>query len=141
MATRASPGRTRQQEKKQAEPMAVPGRTPSQSADNFAVRWKPGKNGSGEFALAYEGPLASGEALVARAGTWREGGVPWSETREVELRRDGRGRWTGGISIPNGAPLRAVEFVVRSGDSWDNGGRAPLGYYEWRLGEARVAVV
>ncbi|HTP24600.1 MAG TPA: hypothetical protein VMK12_02925 [Anaeromyxobacteraceae bacterium] len=131
-----------QRSKQQKLILQVPKRTTSQSADNFAVHFTPpAKSGDGTLVIAYEGPLASGEALVARAGVWREGGTPWTETREVALRREGRERWEGDLPIPAGSPVRAVEFVVRAGERWDNGGRAPLGYYEWSVGERELRVL
>jgi hypothetical protein len=74
-------------------------------------------------------------------GTWREGGEPWSGQQEVRLRREAPGRFVGALPVSAGAPLRAVEIALRHGDSWDNGGRAPLGYYEWRVGENQVTAV
>jgi hypothetical protein len=125
-------------------PLAVPSKTESPSPGNFAVEWKPTSNGAGELTIAYEGPLADRhtEEVFARFGIWREGGTPWSETREVQLRRENPGRCVGLLRLPAGAPLRAVELAVRAGeDAWDNGGRAPLGYYEWRVGDKQLAVM
>ncbi len=124
--------------------LIVPSRTASPSPGNFAIDWKPSSTGAGELSIAYEGPLAGrGEKeIYARCGIWREGGGPWSETREVLLRREAPGRCVGSLKLPAGQPLRAVELAVRAGtDAWDNGGRAPLGYYEWKVGENQLAVV
>ncbi len=135
MATRnTTPRRTR---------LAVAHRSPSPSPENFAIDWKPGSGGSGELNIAYEGPLAERrEQVYARCGIWREGGAPWSDTREVLLRRDGPTRCVGSLKLPSGAPLQAVELAIRAGeDAWDNGGRAPLGYYEWKVGASELAVV
>ena len=77
--------------------------------------------------------------MFARAGTWREGSAPWAETQELPLRRDGA-RWVGTIPVPSGAPVHAVEFVFRAHDEWDNGGLAPLGYYEWDPQQRRIEV-
>lgn len=124
--------------------LAVPSKTPSPSPGNFAVEWKPSSNGAGDLIIAYEGPLASREAseVFARYGIWREGGGPWSETREVPLRRETPGRCVGLLRLPAGPPLRAVELAVRAGENtWDNGGQAPLGYYEWKVGEKQLAVM
>ncbi len=120
--------------------MAVPHRTNSPSPDNLAVEWKPSRDGAGELAIAYEGPLASHDGLVAHFGTWRTGGQPWSETQDQPLRREGPGRWVGRITVKSGAPLRAVEFAFRAGSDWDNGGVAPLGYYEWAITDRKLAV-
>jgi hypothetical protein len=44
----------------------------------------------------------------------------------------------GTLPLSAGAPIEAVEFVFRAGEEWDNGGRAPLGYYEWSPRERRL---
>jgi hypothetical protein len=121
--------------------LAISKKVDAPSPSNFAFEWKPRQDGSGELLFAYEGPLAKREAIVAHVGTWREGGEPWSEQRELPLRREASGRFVGAIPVPAGTPLRAVEIALRHGDSWDNGGRAPLGYYEWRVAEGQVAVL
>ncbi len=120
--------------------MAVPHKTDAPSPGNLAVEWKPSRDGAGELVIAYEGPLANRDGLVAHFGTWRAGGQPWSETQDQPLRREAPGRWTGRIPVKPGAPLRAVEFAFRAGADWDNGGMAPLGYYEWAIGERKIAV-
>ncbi len=109
------------------------------SFQNVGVEWKAGQDGSAELVVAYEGPLAGRDEVIARAGTWRQGSTPWAETRELPLRRQGP-RWVGTIPVASGAPVEAVEFVFRADDEWDNGGRAPLGYYEWNPRERRVDV-
>ncbi len=122
--------------------LVVPRRTSSPSPENFAIDWKPRSGGSGDLTIAYEGPLADRREVFARCGIWREGGGPWSDTREVLLRREGPNRCVGSLKLPEGATLRAVELAIRAGDdAWDNGGLAPLGYYEWKVGENRLAVV
>ncbi len=116
-------------------------RVPDQGPDNIAASWKPVGNGAGELYLAYEGPLAaSAETLLARTGTLRAGGQPWSETRDVRLTRRAPGHFVGVIAIPTGAPVEAVELAFHTGDAWDNGGRAPLGFYEWNAREQRIEV-
>lgn len=120
--------------------MVVPHRTNSPSPENLAAEWRPSRDGAGELAIAYEGPLASRDGLMVHAGTWRADGQPWSETQDQPLRREGPGRWVGRIQVRAGKPLRAIEFALRSGNEWDNGGMAPLGYYEWILGERKIAV-
>lgn len=125
-------------------PLAVPRKSSVPSPSNFAVDWKPNEDGAGELTIAYEGPLAgrNEKEIFARCGIWREGGGPWSETREIQLRRETPGRYLGSLKLPPGSPLRAVELALRIGDDiWDNGGRAPLGYYEWKVGENRIEVV
>jgi hypothetical protein len=111
----------------------------SVSFQNLGLEWKRKSDGSAELLLAYEGPLATRNEVIARAGTWRQGSEPWAETRELPLRRQGT-RWVGTIPVPSGMPVEAVEFVFRAEDEWDNGGRAPLGYYEWNPGQRRVEV-
>ncbi len=103
------------------------------------IEWKAKPDGSAELRVAYEGPLAGRDEVVARAGTWREGSGPWAETRELPLSRQGS-RWVGTIPVASAASVQAVEFVFRAHDEWDNGGRAPLGYYEWNPREKRVDV-
>jgi hypothetical protein len=111
----------------------------SVSFQNLGIEWKSKADGSAELQVAYDGPLASRDEVVARAGTWREGSGPWSETRELPLHRQGT-RWVGTIPVAAAASVQAVEFVFRANDEWDNGGRAPLGYYEWNPSERRVDV-
>jgi hypothetical protein len=118
---------------------AVARRVPDQMPDNVAANWRPVGNGAGELYLAYEGPLAaSADALLARAGTLRAGGQPWSETRDVWLTRQAPGRFVGVLAVPAGAPVEAIELAFRAGDAWDNGGQAPLGFYEWVASEQRI---
>lgn len=109
------------------------------SFQNLGIEWKPKPDGSAELRVAYAGPLAARGEVIARAGTWRQGSGPWAETRELPLRREGT-RWVGTIPVVAGGPVQAVEFVFRSDDEWDNGGRAPLGYYEWNPHERRVEI-
>jgi hypothetical protein len=111
----------------------------SASFPNLGLEWKARPDGSAELFLAYEGPLASRGEVFARAGTWRQGSEPWAETRELPLRRQGS-RWVGTIPVASGGPVEAVEFVFRAEDEWDNGGRAPLGYYEWNPSHRRIEV-
>src|SRR5512138_1338251 len=113
--------------------------TDSVSFQNLGIEWKPRPDGSAELRVAYEGPLATRDEVVARAGTWRDGSGPWAETRELPLRREGT-RWVGTIPVASRANVQAVEFVFRAADEWDNGGRAPLGYYEWNPQQRRVEV-
>ncbi|GEJ59335.1 hypothetical protein [Anaeromyxobacter diazotrophicus] len=120
---------------------AVAQRVPAQAPVNLAVSWKGTGNGAGELHLAYEGPLAAAEdGVLARTGTLRAGGRPWSETRDVRLTRAAPGRFVGVIAVPTGAPVEAIELAFHAGDAWDNGGRAPLGFYEWSAREQRVEV-
>ena len=109
------------------------------SFQNLGVEWKTKADGSAELVVAYEGPLAGRDEVVARTGTWRQGSTPWEETRELPLHRQGT-RWVGAIPVRPGAPVEAVEFVFRAGNDWDNGGQAPLGYYEWNPRQGRVEV-
>lgn len=111
----------------------------SASFQNGGIEWKQKQDGSAELVVAYDGPLSARDEVIARAGTWREGSGPWAEMRELPLRRQGT-RWVGAISVPSAATVQAVEFVFRAKDEWDNGGRAPLGYYEWNPHERRVDV-
>ncbi len=120
-------------------PASTAPETLSASLEHVGVEWKARPDGSGELVIAYEGPLAARGEVIARAGTQRRGSAPWSEERELPLERRGS-RWVGAIPIRAGAPVEAVEFVFRAGDQWDNGGRAPLGYYEWKPAERRVDV-
>ena len=75
-----------------------------------------------------------------RAGTWRKGGERWAELQELELRREAQDAWTGVLPIRSGSPLAALELAFRAGDECDNGGQAPLGYYEWSMREGRISV-
>lgn len=111
----------------------------SASFQNLGIEWKTRTDGSAELVVAYEGPLAGRDEVIARAGTWRQGSTPWEDTRELRLQRQGK-RWIGAIPVRAGAPVEAVEFVFRAGDDWDNGGQAPLGYYEWSPRQGRVEV-
>jgi hypothetical protein len=123
---------------KQSVP-AIAEQATSASLPNLGVEWRARPDGSAELVLAYEGPLANRDEVVARAGTWRQGSEPWAETRELPLRRQGA-RWVGTIPVASGGPVEAVEFVFRAEDEWDNGGRAPLGYYEWNPSQRRIEV-
>lgn len=109
------------------------------SFQNLGVEWRPRTDGSAELLVAYEGPLAVRDEVVARAGTRREGSGPWAEIREAPLRRQGA-RWVGSIPVASGGAVEAVEFVFRAHDEWDNGGRTPLGYYEWNPQQRRIEV-
>jgi hypothetical protein len=111
----------------------------SVSFQGVGLEWKPRPDGSAELLVAYEGSLAARDEVVARAGTWRQGSTPWTETRDLPLRRQGT-RWVGTIPVTPGGPVEAVEFVFRAKDEWDNGGRAPLGYYEWNPHRRTVEV-
>jgi hypothetical protein len=111
----------------------------SVSIKDLGLAWRPRPDGSAELAVAYQGRLAGRDEVIARTGTWREGSGPWADTRELPLRREGT-RWVGTIPVASGAPVQAIEFVFRSADDWDNGGRAPLGYYEWNPRERSVEV-
>jgi hypothetical protein len=122
-----------------ASPEAVIEQAAPVSFQNLGIEWKRKPDGSAELLVAYDGPLAARKEVIARAGTWREGNAPWAETRELPLRRQGT-RWVGTIPVASAATVKAVEFVFRSDDEWDNGGRAPLGYYEWNPHERRVEV-
>jgi hypothetical protein len=114
-------------------------RVPWQTPENIAASWRPAGDGGGELLLAYEGPLAtSAETLLARSGTLRAGGQPWTETRDVALERQGPGCFVGVIAISEGEPVEAIELAFHSGDAWDNGGRTPLGFYEWSAKEQRI---
>jgi hypothetical protein len=118
---------------------AVARRAGEQACDNVAATWKPVGQGAGELLLAYEGPLAAAaDAVLARTGTRRAGGQPWSETRDVRLTRAAEGRFVGVIAVPTGAPVEAIELAFHAGEAWDNGGRAPLGFYEWIAKEGRI---
>jgi hypothetical protein len=115
-------------------------RAPEQVPDNVAVAWRPSGNGAGELLVAYEGPLAAAhDALLARTGTLRAGGRRWSEARDVRLTREAPYRFVGSIAVPTGGRVEAIELAFHAGDAWDNGGLAPLGYYEWSAREQRVA--
>ena len=118
---------------------AIAEQTASVFFKNFGIEWRPKADGSAELRVQYDGPLATRGEVVARAGTWREGSGPWAETRDLPLRREGT-RWVGTIPVASGPAVQAVEFVFRANDEWDNGGRAPLGYYEWNPRERRVEV-
>lgn len=118
---------------------SVAQRSAEQAPGNVAVSWKPVGNGAGELYLAYEGPLAAAAGdLQARTGTRRAGGQAWAEARDVRLTREGAGRYVGVITVPTGAPVEAIELAFHAGEAWDNGGHAPLGFYEWTAQEQRV---
>ena len=111
----------------------------SAAHQHVAVEWKPRADGSAELVVAYEGRLAPRDRVVAHAGTWRQGGQRWAEVRDLELKRQGQ-RWVGAIPVHAGAPVEGIEFVFRAGEEWDNGGQAPLGFYEWMPRERRIDV-
>jgi hypothetical protein len=117
----------------------VPDSTTATSFQNLGIEWRTKPDGSAELVVAYAGPLAGRDEVIARAGTWRQGSEPWAETTELPLKRQGA-RWVGAIPVRPGAPVEAVEFVFRAGDEWDNGGRAPLGYYEWNPRQGCVEI-
>ena len=119
---------------------AVPAKTNAPSAGNVALRWNTRGDGTADVVVAYEGPLASRDAVLARAGTWRSGGAPWADVQDVRLTREAPGRFVGAIRIGAGAPVEAVELAFHAAEEWDNGGRAPLGYYEWSLREQQLVV-
>ena len=106
----------------------------------IALEWKAGHDGSAEVVVVYQGPLAAKDTVLARAGTRRSGGTPWAETQDVRLTRAAPDRWVGAIPVRAGAPVEAVELAFHAGDEWDNGGRAPLGYYEWSVRERQLVV-
>lgn len=116
-------------------PAAAGGASPA----NFAFRWTAGADGTGVLAVGYGGPLAAREPASVRFGVRRQGTGAWNDTREVQLRRQPHGA-TAALEIPPGPPVEAVQLVVHAGDEWDNGGRAPLGYYEWRPGAGAQAI-
>jgi hypothetical protein len=110
------------------------------SPTNLGLAWRGAGAGAGELQVAYEGPLATAEALQVRTGTRRAGGTPWAELRDVRLVRERPGRYVGTVAVPSGMPVEAVELAFHAGDAWDNGGQAPLGYYEWSVRERQLAV-
>ena len=128
---------SKQQNGRNENKLAVPGRIDSHSPNNIAIRWVPRNDGSGEIALAYEGPLAHHDHVHLRFGLWRDGGHPWTDTSDLTLRRDSGNRFVGTVQIPQGASLLGIEFALHANDEWDNGGRS-MGYYEWRVGHERV---
>ncbi len=121
-------------------PAAAPSYPAVQPPSCVAASWKPSGNGSGELLVAYEGPLAAkaAEPVLARTGTLRAGGQPWAETHDVRLTRQAPGRYVGVIAVPTGAPVEAIELAFHAGEAWDNGGRAPLGFYEWSAKDQRL---
>jgi hypothetical protein len=119
---------------------AIPARTDAPSPANLALELRPLGDGGAEVVVAYEGPLASSESVLARYGTWRSGGAPWAEVQDLHLTRERPGRHVGALRVAAGAPLEALELAFRAGDAWDNGGRAPLGYYEWSVHERQLVV-
>jgi hypothetical protein len=120
--------------------LAVAGRKPAPAPENLALAWQARGDGSAELLLAYEGPLAGRDRVLARTGTWRQGGGRWAEVTDVELTRAAPGRYVGAIRVPAAASVEAVELAFRAGDEWDNGGRAPLGFYEWSTKDRRLEV-
>lgn len=123
-----------------AAPAATARKTDSAPRRSIEVEWNPQRDGSGEVVIAYAGLLATRDTVLVRAGTWRQGGERWAELQQLELTRGAQDAWTGVIPIRAGLPLSALEFVFRAGDEWDNGGQAPLGYYEWSTQEGRISV-
>jgi hypothetical protein len=125
----------------QARPLpSVPARSGAPSPGNLAFEWSARQDGGGELTVVYEGPLAGREAVLARAGSLRSGGAPWAEARDFALTRAAPGRFVGAIAVSAGAPVEARELAFHAGEEWDNGGRAPLGYYEWSVRERQVVV-
>jgi hypothetical protein len=142
-------GSKRNDKTSKSTPVAAPSKAPAQPAAaptraaqgrDMKLEWKARQDGSGEIVVVYAGALASKDAVLARAGTWRSGGQPWADVQDVRLTRDAPGRYVGAIPVRPGAPLEAVELAFHAGDDWDNGGRAPLGYYEWSLREQQLVV-
>jgi hypothetical protein len=113
---------------------------PSPSQGPLALELTARQDGSAEVVVVYEGALAVKDAVLARAGTWRAGGTPWADAQDVRLTRAAPNRWVGAIAVSPGAPVEAVELAFHAGGEWDNGGRAPLGYYEWSVREQQVVV-
>ena len=112
---------------------AAPVKSATPSPQAFACQWSAGPSGSGRLSVSYAGPLAGHSEAYLRFGVRREGGAPWGEAREVRLRSEGA-RSSAALEIGPGATVAGIDFAVRAGEGWDNGGRAPLGYYEWRPG-------
>ncbi|HEX8908553.1 MAG TPA: hypothetical protein VF805_05090 [Anaeromyxobacteraceae bacterium] len=136
----AQPARTVPAAAANAPAAAAPSFPAVEAPSRVAASWNPSGNGSGELLVAYEGPLAAkaAEPVLARTGTLREGGQPWAETHDVRLTRQAPGRYVGVIAVPTGAPVEAIELAFHAGDAWDNGGRAPLGFYEWSAKDQRL---
>ena len=116
----------------------VPHRRAVPSVDNIAFEWRARGEGAGELVVVYEGPLAVHEGVVVRTGTCRAGGARWFESRDVALTRLGPHSLVATIALSRGAPVEAVELAFHAGDAWDNGGCAPLGYYEINLRDAQA---
>ncbi|MFL5264845.1 MAG: hypothetical protein ACJ79E_19135 [Anaeromyxobacteraceae bacterium] len=119
---------------------ATPVNLPSPSQGPLALELQARQDGSAEVVLVYEGALAARDAVLARAGTWRSGGAPWGDAQDVRLTRAAPNRWVGAIPVRPGAPVEAVELAFHAGGEWDNGGRAPLGYYEWNVRDRQLVV-
>jgi hypothetical protein len=139
----SKPAAKKAQPKQPASPfesLTVAQRTASPAADNLAFGWNPQGDGSAELLVVYEGPLAAREQVLARTGTWRQGGAPWDDVQDVLLTRAAPGRFVGKIAVAAASTVEAVELAFCAGDEWDNGGRAPLGYYEWSPRAGRVEV-
>jgi hypothetical protein len=113
---------------------------PSPSRGPLALEWNARLDGSAEVVVVYEGALAAKNTVLARAGTRRSGGAPWADTQDVHMTRAAPNRWVGAIPVRAGAPVEAVELAFHADDEWDNGGRAPLGYYEWSVREQQLVV-
>jgi len=113
---------------------------PNPSPQNFVCRFNVGPSGSGKFSITYVGPLALRDEACLRYGVKRAGGGAWGESGEAKLRSDGMRTSSTTLDIAPGSALESVQFAVRAGEAWDNGGRAPLGYYEWRPGGELLAL-
>jgi hypothetical protein len=107
---------------------AIPARIDAPSPDNLALDLRPLSDGSAEVVVAYEGPLAASEAVLARAGTRRSGGAPWAEVQDVPLVRDAPGRLVGAIKVAAGAPLEAVRPGPSPGCHAHDGGHQGDGH-------------
>src|SRR5512141_2681548 len=62
--------------------------TESVSFQNLGIEWKPRPDGSAELRVAYEGPLASRDEVIARAGRAAGTAAP-SRCPSLELEVDG----------------------------------------------------
>ena len=118
----------------------APANLPSPDQGPLALELLPREDGSADVVLVYEGALSAKDAVLARAGTRRSGGAPWADPQDVQLTRTAPNRWVGAIPVRPGAPVEAVELAFHAGGEWDNGGRAPLGYYEWNVRERQLVV-
>lgn len=120
--------------------LAVAPRVEGPSPQNFACRWAPGSDGAGDLTIAYAGPLASRDDVRVRFGVMREGGTRWTEVREIDLERESSGVAVATLEVTAGPRIEAVQLAVCAGQDWDNGGRTPLGFYEWRAGSQQLTV-